>query len=82
MRAADRLVTSTLRQAGVWTLLLALASVVTSVALLALPYLIGKAVDTPGQSLWPVLAAVTAAALVGCDALAAWASGASGASAA
>ncbi|GAA4049845.1 ABC transporter ATP-binding protein [Nonomuraea soli] len=82
MRAADRLVTRTLRQAGVWTMLLALASVVTSVALLALPHLIGKAVDTPGQSLWPVLAAVTAAALVGCDALAAWASGASGARAA
>lgn len=84
MRAADRLVMRTLRQAGAWPAVLAAASVVTSAAVLALPALVGRAVDSliagaPDQTFWIAMTAAAAFALVLCDALAAWASGAGGA---
>ncbi|MFI6319677.1 ABC transporter ATP-binding protein [Nonomuraea sp. NPDC050556] len=84
MRAADRLVVRTLRQAGAWPAVLAIASVAASAAVLALPALVGRAVDSliagpPTQTTWIILTAATAATLVVCDGLAAWASGAGGA---
>ncbi|MEV0586824.1 ABC transporter ATP-binding protein [Nonomuraea sp. NPDC050310] len=72
MRAADALVRQTLRQP--WTVVLALSSLLSAAAVLALPALIGEAVD--GDTSWLALTAATAAVLVSCDALAAWSSGA------
>lgn len=76
-RAADRLIRRTLRQP--WTALLAIASTLSATAVLALPTLIGAAVD--GERAWLALTVATVVVLVGCDALTAWASGAGAAKA-
>ncbi|MFF3671527.1 ABC transporter ATP-binding protein [Microtetraspora malaysiensis] len=92
MEAADRLVVRTVRHGGPWVFVLAVVAVGGSVLELALPYVIGRTVDTlitgtsPGVFSGSVIGSVTGCALVlagvvVCDSLHVWASGSSSAAA-
>lgn len=85
MEAADRLVLRTVRHGGPWPAVLALASVAGAALELALPHAVGRAVDdlaTGGSPEAVAVCAAVLAALVACDGLRLWASGAAGARAA
>lgn len=92
---ADRLVTRTAREGGLWTALLVLGALGGAVLQLLLPYAIGRAIDglisgnigrlTSGDPLhdrWTVIAASAVAGIAACEVLTAWATGATGAAAA
>ncbi|WP_433349060.1 ABC transporter ATP-binding protein [Microtetraspora malaysiensis] len=88
MEPADRLVARTVRHGGPWVFVLAVAAVGGSVLELALPYVIGRSVDTlitgtsPGVFSGPVTGcALVLAGVVVCDSLRVWASGSSSAAA-
>ncbi|WP_344970458.1 ABC transporter ATP-binding protein [Streptosporangium fragile] len=84
MRAADRLVTETVRRGGAWPAVLAAVSVLGAAAQLALPLVLGTTVDElvaggPGAAAWPAACAAVVTLAVACDGLGVWAAGASGA---
>ncbi|GAA4067558.1 ABC transporter ATP-binding protein [Nonomuraea soli] len=79
MRDGDRLMAGAARHSGPWPVLLALAAVAGAAAELAMPYLIGRAIDTGGAPGW-LIAAV--AVVIGCECLAVLARGLTGARAA
>ncbi|WP_433217316.1 ABC transporter ATP-binding protein [Microtetraspora malaysiensis] len=96
MEAADRLVVRTVRHGGPWVFVLAVAAIGGSVLELALPYVIGRTVDTlitgtsPGFFSGSVIGSATGsvtgcalvlAGVVVCDSLHVWASGSSSAAA-
>ncbi|MEV4258980.1 ABC transporter transmembrane domain-containing protein, partial [Spirillospora sp. NPDC049652] len=89
--AADRLVTRTARDGGVWTALLVLGALGGAALQLLLPFAIGRALDglisggAPGGTFhdpWTTGAAATVAGIAACEVLTAWATGVTGAEAA
>ncbi|MFI7131770.1 ABC transporter ATP-binding protein [Nonomuraea sp. NPDC050153] len=87
MRAGDRLVIGTVRRGGPWPAVLAVTAVVGAAGELAVPYLVGRTVDTfvlrrPDGTFWLILCACAVAAVVLCESLGVWARGACGAFAA
>lgn len=86
MRPADRLVAEVVRRGGRWIVVLTAASVLGSLAGLALPITLGHAVDalvSAGPVRWTpfTICALVMAAVVACDAACVWAGGAAGATA-
>ncbi|WP_343978957.1 ABC transporter transmembrane domain-containing protein, partial [Streptosporangium amethystogenes] len=84
MRAADRLVTETVRRGGPWLAVLAVTSVLGAFAQLALPLVLGRTVDElvadgTGAATWLGACAGVVILTVACDTLGVWASGSSGA---
>ncbi|MGR6916664.1 ABC transporter ATP-binding protein [[Actinomadura] parvosata] len=87
MRAGDRLVAGAVRRSGPWPAVLAGTAVVGAAGELAVPYLIGRTVDTlvtrgPDATHWLALCAAAVAAVMLCESIGVWARGASGAHAA
>ncbi|MFI6732619.1 ABC transporter ATP-binding protein [Nonomuraea sp. NPDC050451] len=87
MRAGDRLVIGTVRRSGPWPAVLAVTALVGAAGELAVPYLVGRTVDTfvlrgPDGTFWLTLSACAVAAVVLCESLGVWARGACGAFAA
>ncbi|NJP88992.1 ABC transporter ATP-binding protein [Nonomuraea sp. FMUSA5-5] len=87
MRAGDRLVAGAVRRSGPWPAVLAGTAVVGAAGELAVPYLIGRTVDTlvtrgPDATHWLALCAAAVAAVMLCESVGVWARGASGAHAA
>ncbi|RFU43407.1 ABC transporter ATP-binding protein [Actinomadura logoneensis] len=84
--AADRLVTRTARDGGVWTALLVLGALGGAALQLLLPYATGRALDglTSADTVpdrWTTVAAATVAGIAACEVLTAWATGVTGAEA-
>ncbi|MGH3787446.1 MAG: ABC transporter ATP-binding protein, partial [Pseudonocardiaceae bacterium] len=65
-RQADRLLLATGRRGGLWTWLLALATLVTAGAVILLPTAFGRALDAlpTGHVMWPLLACVGLVAIM------------------
>ncbi|MGW0805313.1 ABC transporter ATP-binding protein [Nonomuraea sp. NPDC002799] len=87
MRAGDRLVIGAVRHNGPWPAVLAVTAVMGAAGELALPYAIGRTVDTlvsgrPDVIPWPALCASLVVTVMLCESLGVWARGASGAHAA
>ncbi|WP_326823935.1 ABC transporter ATP-binding protein [Streptosporangium sp. NBC_01756] len=81
MRTADRLVARTVRRGGPWLGVLAVASVIGACAELALPFVLGGAVDSlvaaePAGRTWLAACVAIVTVTVLCDTLGVWGSGA------
>ncbi|MEU6715326.1 ABC transporter ATP-binding protein [Nonomuraea sp. NPDC046802] len=84
MRAGDRLVIGAVRRNGPWPAVLALTAVAGAAGELAIPYAIGRTVDTlvsgrPDDTPWPALCVCLVVVVMLCESLGVWARGASGA---
>ncbi|GAA0926470.1 ABC transporter ATP-binding protein [Nonomuraea longicatena] len=87
MRAGDRLVVETVRRGGPWPGVLAVTTLAGAAGELALPYVMGRAVDAlvtaqPGAVSWLIGCAGVTAVVALCESFGVWARGASGAHAA
>ncbi|MFC4014477.1 ABC transporter ATP-binding protein [Nonomuraea purpurea] len=87
MRAGDRLVIGAVRRNGPWPAVLALTAVAGAAGELAIPYAIGRTVDTlvsgrPDGTSWLALCVCLVVVVMLCESLGVWARGASGAHAA
>ncbi|MFC3985334.1 ABC transporter transmembrane domain-containing protein [Streptosporangium jomthongense] len=84
MRTADRLVTRTLRHSGPWLYVLVFTSLAGALGELALPYVLGRTVDTlvaagPASRTWLVTCGSVVVLIAACDVLGVWAAGGGGA---
>ncbi len=84
MNPADRLVVRTVRRGGPWLAVLAMISIAGAALQLALPYVLGRTVDSlvtagPDRDRWLAGCVAIVAGVVACDSLGVWATGASGA---
>lgn len=84
MRAADRLLSATVRRGGVWPTVLVVAAVGGSALQLLLPYVLGRTVDellAGSGHTWFTGSVVVISGVVVCESLSVWAAGASSADA-
>ncbi|MFF4990000.1 ABC transporter ATP-binding protein [Streptosporangium saharense] len=84
MRTADRLVVRTLGHSGPWLYVLVFTSLAGSLGELALPYVLGRTVDTlvaagPASRTWLVTCGSVVVLIALCDILGVWAAGGGGA---
>ncbi|MDT0391269.1 ABC transporter ATP-binding protein [Streptomyces dubilierae] len=73
-RAADRILLSTTREGGIWTVVLAITAVFSTAAQITFPALLGKALDSaldggPGLSGWVIGCLVAVVTMTAADAL-------------